>query len=206
MADLVTAGGYRAITWSVALSVLMIVAGLLAIGLPVVAGIAVTAVVGWLLIFSGALHLAFVWRASRAGAVVWKILVGLVYGAIGFYLLARPAAGLASLTFAVAIYLFVEGVLEFILSFQLRPAGLVHEAQRLYGRNDLAAHDQARLGQIQVQLDQCSDLLRPRRAGASSTGTRTAHTSVPRPSGNASSNNMTLNVTASATIPQLEAL
>jgi uncharacterized membrane protein HdeD (DUF308 family) len=122
MADSVTAGVHRAITWSIALSVLMIVAGLLAIGLPVVAGIAVTAVVGWLLIVSGALHLAFAWRTGRAGDVVWEILLGLAYGAIGFYLLARPVAGLASLTFAVAIYLFAEGVLEFILSFQLRPA------------------------------------------------------------------------------------
>jgi uncharacterized membrane protein HdeD (DUF308 family) len=122
MADSVTAGVDRATTWSIALSVLMIVAGLLAIGLPVVAGIAVTAIVGWLLIFSGALHLAFAWRAGRAGVVVWEILLGLAYGAIGFYLLARPVAGLASLTFAVAIYLFAEGVLEFILSFQLRPA------------------------------------------------------------------------------------
>jgi len=122
MADSVTVGGPRATAWSIALSVLMIVAGLLAIGLPVVAGIAVTAVVGWLLIVSGALHLAYAWRAGRAGAVVWEILLGLAYGAIGFYLLARPVAGLASLTFAVAIYLFAEGVLEFILSFQLRPA------------------------------------------------------------------------------------
>ena len=122
MADSVTAGVHRAITWSIALSVLMIVAGLLAIGLPVVVGIAVTAVVGWLLIVSGALHLAFAWRTGRAGVVVWEILLGLAYGAIGFYLLARPVAGLASLTFAVAIYLFAEGVLEFILSFQLRPA------------------------------------------------------------------------------------
>ncbi len=77
MADSVTAGVHRAITWSIALSVLMIVAGLLAIGLPMVAGIAVTAVVGWLLIVSGALHLAFAWRTGRAGVVVWEILLGL---------------------------------------------------------------------------------------------------------------------------------
>jgi uncharacterized membrane protein HdeD (DUF308 family) len=36
--------------------------------------------------------------------------------------LARPLGGLLSLTLAVAIYLFVEGVLEFVLSFELRPA------------------------------------------------------------------------------------
>jgi len=33
----------------------------------------------------------------------------------------NPLVGLASLTLALAVYLFVEGVLEFILSFRLRP-------------------------------------------------------------------------------------
>ena len=112
----------RATTWSIVLSVLMIVAGVLAICVPVVAGVAVTAIVGWLLVFSGLLHLAFAWRAGRAGAVLWEILLGILYGAIGFYLLASPVIGLASLTLAIAIYLFFEGVLEFVLSFQLRPA------------------------------------------------------------------------------------
>jgi uncharacterized membrane protein HdeD (DUF308 family) len=100
----------------------MIAAGVLAIGIPFVAGVAVTAIVGWLLIFSGLLHLAFAWRAGRPGAVLLEILLGLVYGVIGFYLIMRPVAGLASLTLAVAFYLLIEGVLEFVLSFRLRPA------------------------------------------------------------------------------------
>jgi uncharacterized membrane protein HdeD (DUF308 family) len=107
-------------TWSIVLSVLMIAAGVLAIGLPQVAGIAVTEVVAWLLIFSGALHVAFAWRPSHAAAVIWEILLGLAYGAIGFYLVGHPVAGLASLTLAVAFYLVIEGVLEFVLSFRLR--------------------------------------------------------------------------------------
>jgi len=122
MANALRADVRRATTWSIVLSALMILAGVLAIGLPMMAGIAVTAIVGWLLTFSGGLHLAFAWRGGRAVAVVWEILLGAAYGAIGLYVLANPVAGLASLTFAVAIYLFVEGVLEFILSAQLRPA------------------------------------------------------------------------------------
>src|SRR5713226_1424822 len=122
MANSMTADVHKATTWSIALSVLMIAAGVLAICVPVIAGVAVTAIVGWLLVFSGLLHLAFAWRAGRTGAVLWEILLGIVYGAIGFYLLASPVAGLASLTLAIAIYLLIEGVLEFILSFQLRPA------------------------------------------------------------------------------------
>ena len=111
-----------AATWSIVLSVLMIAAGILAICVPLIAGVAVTAIVGWLLIFSGLLHLAFAWRAGRAGGVLWELLLGIVYGAIGLYLLVSPVAGLASLTLAIALYLLLEGILELVLSFQLRPA------------------------------------------------------------------------------------
>ena len=122
MANSITADVHKATTWSIVLSVLMIAAGVAAIGVPVIAGVTVTAIIGWLLVFSGLLHVAFAWRARRAGAVLWEVLLGMVYGAIGFYLLASPVAGLASLTLAIAIYLLIEGALEFVLSFQLRPA------------------------------------------------------------------------------------
>jgi uncharacterized membrane protein HdeD (DUF308 family) len=122
MANSREADVHNATTWSIVLSVLMIAAGVLAVCVPVIAGVAVTALVGWLLVFSGVLHLAFAWRAGRAGAVLWEVLLGIVYGGIGFYLLASPVAGLASLTLAIAFYLLIEGVLEFVLSFQLRPA------------------------------------------------------------------------------------
>ncbi|HWW82771.1 MAG TPA: DUF308 domain-containing protein [Vicinamibacterales bacterium] len=112
----------RAATWSLALSALMIVTGLLAIGIPMIAGVAVTLIVGWLLIASAALHFVFAWRSGHASAVIWEILLGLAYAVIGFYVLSNPAVGLASLTFAVAAYLFIEGILEFVLAFQIRPA------------------------------------------------------------------------------------
>jgi hypothetical protein len=41
---------------------------------------------------------------------------------------------------------------------------LVHEEQQLYGQSDLSDHDHVRLEKIQVELDQCWDLLRQRRA------------------------------------------
>jgi uncharacterized membrane protein HdeD (DUF308 family) len=113
---------HRATTWSIALSILMIAAGVIAMFVPALAGAAVTAIVGSLLIFSGLLHLAFAWRASKQRTVLWEILLGVIYGAVGIYLLASPLRGLLSLTLAVATYLFVEGVLEFVLSVELRRA------------------------------------------------------------------------------------
>jgi uncharacterized membrane protein HdeD (DUF308 family) len=111
----------ESIGWSIGLSVLLIVAGVLAIAMPQVAGIAVNLLVGWLLIFSGVAHLMFAWHTRGAGGVAWEVLVALLYLFVGGYLLLHPAAGLASLTLALAIYLFAEAVLEFVLSFQLRP-------------------------------------------------------------------------------------
>jgi hypothetical protein len=41
---------------------------------------------------------------------------------------------------------------------------LVHEEQHLYGQGKISDHDRDRLGKLQVELDQCWDLLRQRRA------------------------------------------
>ncbi len=120
MAGELAADVRSATTWSIVLSVLMIAAGVLAIAVPWIAGIAVTALVGWLLLFSGVFHLVFAWRGSTGRAVISEILLGIVYGLVGVYLLANPLAGLASLTLALAVYLFVEAALEFVLSYQHR--------------------------------------------------------------------------------------
>jgi uncharacterized membrane protein HdeD (DUF308 family) len=99
----------------------MIVAGILAIASPLAAGIAINLLVAWLLLFSGCAHLVYAWHARSGGGVIWELLIGILYIVIGVYLLMQPLAGLESLTFALAIYLFVEAILEFSLGFKLRP-------------------------------------------------------------------------------------
>ena len=111
----------RSVTWSILLSVLLIVAGMLAIIVPAAAGLAVTILLGWLLIFSGVTHLVFAWHTRGARSILWEMLVAILYLVIGIYLLRNPGPALASLTLALAIYLFAEAVLEFILAFRLRP-------------------------------------------------------------------------------------
>jgi uncharacterized membrane protein HdeD (DUF308 family) len=99
----------------------MIVAGILAIASPLSAGIAVNLLVAWLLAFSGCAHLVFAWYTRSTGGFLWELLLGILYIFIGAYLLVHPLAGLASLTLVLAMYLFLEAVLEFVLGFTLRP-------------------------------------------------------------------------------------
>jgi len=111
----------RTVEWSIVLSIVMILAGIVALIVPAAAGITVTVLVGWLLIFSGIAHLVFGWDMRNTGGAVWEVLLGILYILVGAYLLFHLAAALAALTVALGIYLFLEAMLEFVLSYRLRP-------------------------------------------------------------------------------------
>ncbi len=59
----------RDVGWSIVLSVLLIVAGILAIIVPQASGIAVTVLVGWLLVLCGAALMAYAWHAHRGSGL-----------------------------------------------------------------------------------------------------------------------------------------
>ena len=86
MLNLMTDAIQKATTSSIALSVLMIAAGVIAIFIPALASAAVTVVAGWLLVISRLLHAVFTWIAGSAGSVLWGIFLSLMYGAVGAYL------------------------------------------------------------------------------------------------------------------------
>jgi uncharacterized membrane protein HdeD (DUF308 family) len=102
--------------------ILLIIAGLLAIFLPMFAGVAITALVGWLVVFAGVAHLLFSWHARTTGAVLWQVLIGLLYLVVGVYMILHPARGLLTLTLLLAAYFVLEGVMELAIYFSLRRA------------------------------------------------------------------------------------
>ena len=102
------------------LGIVLIIAGVIALLLPLFAGVAITAVVGWLLLLAGAAHLLFGWLARHSGAILWQLVLGALYLVVGFFLILHPQRGLATLTLLLAAYFVVEGVLELILYARLR--------------------------------------------------------------------------------------
>jgi uncharacterized membrane protein HdeD (DUF308 family) len=112
----------RAVTWSIVLSILMILAGILAIVIRPRGGIRATnLLVGSLFIFSGAAHLIFGWHRRTLGGFVGELELGFLGIAVGLFLLFDPVAGLGSFVLVVAIYLMGKTIFESILSFRLRP-------------------------------------------------------------------------------------
>ena len=111
----------KAINWSIALSILLILAGLFAICVPPISGLAVTLIFGWAMIISGITHFVFAFKTHTTGVRIWELLVGAIYLFTGVYLILHPLDALFALTLILACYLFFEGVVEVIQFFQLRP-------------------------------------------------------------------------------------
>jgi len=110
----------RASTLSLLWGVLLICLGVLAIGSPMLAAVAVNAFVAWLIVLAGVVHLIVAFHTREAGSVIWRLLVGLAYICFGGYLIARPAMGVASLTLVLASLFLVEGILNIVLFFRAR--------------------------------------------------------------------------------------
>ena len=113
----------HASTWSILCGVLLIVLGMLAVGSPAIAAVAVNAVIAWLIVLAGVVHLVLAFHAHGAGSLIWKLLVGTAYVFFGVYLIAHPALGVVSLTLLLASLFLVEGILDIALFFQMRSVG-----------------------------------------------------------------------------------
>jgi uncharacterized membrane protein HdeD (DUF308 family) len=113
---------HQASGWSITWGVLLIVFGILAVAQPLLAAVAVNALVAWLIVLAGVVHLFLAFHTRGAGSFIWKLLVGLAYIAFGGYLLVHPLLGVASLTLLLASLFLIEGVLDIVLYAKMRPA------------------------------------------------------------------------------------
>lgn len=111
----------HASTVSILWGVLLIVLGMMAIGSPFLAAVAVNVVIGWLIVLAGVVHLVLAFRVHGAGSVIWKLLVGIAYVCFGTYVILHPVLGVASLTLILASLFLIEGILDIVLYVKMRP-------------------------------------------------------------------------------------
>jgi len=107
---------------TVASGVVLVIAGLLAILSPFVAGLSITIMVGAMLALSGISQCFLAFRAGAFGRALVVFIVGVLMTIAGIYMINQPVSGLATLTLILMAYLIASGVLEIIVAFQLKPA------------------------------------------------------------------------------------
>ena len=103
------------------LGIVLMILGILAVLAPWAAGLAVQAVVGFVMIGAGITWTVFSFHAKSWGSGLWEALVGVLAVISGVIMLAHPLVSLAILTLVLAAYFTAAGVLKMIFAFQLKP-------------------------------------------------------------------------------------
>ena len=96
---------------------LVMVAGLLAVLAPFIAGGFIVIMVGLLILIAGVTRIT---HAVQGGGF-WTGIFGLVYVIAGVMIVVDPLPGLLALTMLLTIYFMVIGIAEIIAAFQMRP-------------------------------------------------------------------------------------
>jgi len=104
---------------TIAIGIIVLLMGFLAMGSPLIAGLSVALMVGVMLIIGGIGQLVF---AVKAGKGIFAIIIAILMIIVGGYMILNPASSLASLTIFLAAYLIVSGIFEALLAFQVKPA------------------------------------------------------------------------------------
>jgi uncharacterized membrane protein HdeD (DUF308 family) len=98
--------------------VLVLVAGILALSTPAVAGLSVAMIVGFMLILAGVGQLYF---AYESGSGIWAHIGAVLTVLAGGYLAFNPAVAAITLSIFLLVYLLVSGVAEVLLALKMKP-------------------------------------------------------------------------------------
>ena len=105
--------------WYIAFGVVVALGGIVAIARPLTAGLALTLVIGWILILNGVMAVVSAFAARNAGGFIAQLLLAGAYVLGGVYVLSNPVQGLTALAFVLGLTLFLGGGFKLMLAAAL---------------------------------------------------------------------------------------
>lgn len=107
--------------WFVGLGVVLAVIGVLAIVLPLIASLATTVVLGWLMLIAGVFQVYHAVQNRGWAHSGWAVASGVISFAAGAVLVLFPVAGTLALTLVLAAFFLASGVFKLIRAAQHKP-------------------------------------------------------------------------------------
>jgi uncharacterized membrane protein HdeD (DUF308 family) len=112
----------QAANWSIAIGVLILIAGLIAVMVPMVAALAATFAFAWIALFIGVLQLIHAYQMRTEKGLTWRVLTGLLNVALGIVFFWKPLEGVVALALLLAGLITAIGIIEILFALQRRPA------------------------------------------------------------------------------------
>jgi uncharacterized membrane protein HdeD (DUF308 family) len=100
--------------------VFLIVLGILALAVPPLASLAVTILLGWVLLISGIIGLVTTLMARHAPGFGWSLVSAVIGILAGLVLLAWPVSGTVSLTLVLIVFFVIEGIATIMYAVEHR--------------------------------------------------------------------------------------
>jgi uncharacterized membrane protein HdeD (DUF308 family) len=110
----------KATGWVIALSIALIILGILAILMPTLGSAFFTATIGWLALISGIIMIVQSFQSKPVRGFWLNLIVGIFYVIAGLYILFNLGAAILALTLAFGILFIAEGVFTIIMGFTNR--------------------------------------------------------------------------------------
>ena len=107
--------------WLLALGIVQIIAGWIAIAIPVVASFAAVAIFGAVLLVTAIFQLIHAFRVRAWPRSAWYGLGGVFYGIAGLLVAINPISGALTLAVIIAILFIADGVLRVAFGTSVRP-------------------------------------------------------------------------------------
>ena len=115
--ELVGPGVKKATGWLIALSILMILTGILAIAMPGISSVTFALILGWLLLFNGVVRIVKALQSKPIRGFWWSLIVGILYIISGLIAVFNPVEAVLTLTWLFGFMLLFEGIVTVISAF-----------------------------------------------------------------------------------------
>jgi uncharacterized membrane protein HdeD (DUF308 family) len=113
------AEAHRARTRLIAVGWLALLAGVIAIAVPIAASVAIAIFIGWVLLATGVVTIVHTFSHPS----LLRGFDGIVSFLAGLYLVAFPLSGTVTLTFVLAVWFFASGLMSLVAAARTRIAG-----------------------------------------------------------------------------------
>jgi len=100
-----------------AIGIIAIVIGCVAILIPAVASVGTAIFIGWILLIAGAFLVAAAFSARSVGSLLLRLLWAAITVIVGVWLIVEPHNGTLTLTFVLGVYFLFMGVTRITVAF-----------------------------------------------------------------------------------------
>jgi uncharacterized membrane protein HdeD (DUF308 family) len=104
------------------IGITVLVLGIVAVVLPILAALTAEIVLAWVALLVGVLQLAHAYHSRKERGVGWLVLSALLNVAVGGVLLIYPVQGVEALALLFGAFVLLIGITNVVLAFHLRPA------------------------------------------------------------------------------------